>query len=231
LHLVDRIAVQFPEFVQGYPATLRDRIETIPNPVAKAARRARPQEPGANGRFTLLTVSRLDSVQKRLQTLLEAYARIADAHPDWDLLIVGDGPDEAPLRRLAAERGIARRVRMEKSTANIAHTYATAQLFVIPSRWEGFSNALAEAMTHGLPAVGFHGAPGVAQLIADGETGWLAAGEDDANSLAKALDRAMTDGPERARRGAKAVERVAGYAPETQFDRWASLIRVTASEF
>src|SRR5262245_24973649 len=52
LHLVDRIAVQFPEFVQGYPAKLRERIETIPNPVVKAACRARPQESGANGRLT-----------------------------------------------------------------------------------------------------------------------------------------------------------------------------------
>jgi glycosyltransferase involved in cell wall biosynthesis len=161
---------------------------------------------------------------------VEAYALIAAAHPDWDLLIVGEGPEEAPLRRLAAERGIAERVRIEKSSANISQTYAVSHLFVIPSRWEGFSNALAEALTHGLPAVGFRGAPGVAQLIADGETGWLADGEDDANSLAKFLDHAMADGSERARRGAKAVERMAGYAPETQFDRWANLIRATAGE-
>ena len=230
LHLVDRIAVQFPEFVQGYPTTLRGRIETIPNPVTKSALRAEPQLPGANGRFTLLAVSRLDSVQKRLHTLVEAYALIAAAHPDWDLLIVGEGPEEASLRRLAAERGIGGRVRMETSTANISQTYAASHLFVIPSRWEGFSNALAEALTHGLPAVGFRGAPGVAQLIADGETGWLANGEDDANSLAKALDQAMADGPDRARRGAKAVEKMAGYAPEAQFDRWAKLIRATAGE-
>jgi glycosyltransferase involved in cell wall biosynthesis len=161
---------------------------------------------------------------------MEAFARIAHAHPDWDLLIVGDGPEEATLRRLALDRGIAGRVRMETSTANISQTYAGSHLFVIPARWEGFSNALAEALAHGLPAVGFRGAPGVAQLIADGETGWLADGEDDANSLAKALDRAMAAGPERARLGANAVEAMAGYAPEAQFDRWANLIRATARE-
>jgi glycosyltransferase involved in cell wall biosynthesis len=230
LHLVNRIAVQFPEFVQGYPATLRKRIETIPNPVMKAARRARPQEADANGRFTLLVVSRLDRVQKRLHTLIEAFALIAGAHLDWDLLIVGDGPEEAELRRLATGRGIDGRVRMENSSADISQTYAASHLFVIPSRWEGFSNALAEALAHGLPAVGFCGAPGVAQLIADGETGWLADGEDDANSLARVLDQAMANGPERARRGATAVERMAGYPPEAQFDRWANLIRATARE-
>ncbi|MGD9501081.1 MAG: glycosyltransferase [Methyloceanibacter sp.] len=230
LHLVDRIAVQFPEFVQGYPATLRGRIETIPNPVAKASCRARPDKPGPSGRFTLLAVSRLDRIQKRLHTLIEAFARIEGKHPGWDLLIVGDGPEKDALRRLAMDRGIAQRVRMETSSADISQTYAASHLFVIPSRWEGFSNSLAEALSHGLPAVGFRGAPGVAQLIADGETGWLADGADDATSLATVLDQAMADGPERARRGANAVARMAGYAPEAQFDRWASLIRTTARE-
>jgi glycosyltransferase involved in cell wall biosynthesis len=225
LHLVDRIAVQFPEFIPGYPKTLRNRIKTIPNPVAKASCRARPEEPGPHGRFTLLAVSRLDRMQKRLHTLIDAFAQIERAHPEWDLLIVGDGPDKAALGRLAIDRGVAGRVRMESSAANISQTYAASHLFVIPSRWEGFSNSLAEALAHGLPAVGFRGAPGVAQLIADGETGWLADGADDANSLAMVLDRAMADRAERARRGASAVARMEGYAPEAQFDRWADLIQ------
>jgi GalNAc-alpha-(1->4)-GalNAc-alpha-(1->3)-diNAcBac-PP-undecaprenol alpha-1,4-N-acetyl-D-galactosaminyltransferase len=230
LHLVDRIAIQLPDFVEGYPATLRGRIETIPNPVAKASSRARPEQPGPKGRFTLLAVSRLDRVQKRLHTLTEAFALIAPAHPDWDLLIVGDGPEKDALGRVAKDRGIAKRVRIEASAADISRTYAAAHLFVIPSRWEGFSNALAEALSHGLPAVGFRGAPGVAQLIADGETGWLADGADDANSLATVLDQAMADGPERGRLGANAVVRMEVYAPEAQFDRWANLIRAIAGE-
>jgi GalNAc-alpha-(1->4)-GalNAc-alpha-(1->3)-diNAcBac-PP-undecaprenol alpha-1,4-N-acetyl-D-galactosaminyltransferase len=129
LHLVDKITVQFPEFVKGYPASLHDRIESIPNPVAIPTRRARPQDPGSNGRFTLLAVSRLDRVQKRVHTLIEAYALIAEAHPAWDLLIVGQGPEEATLRRLAMARGIAGRVRMEKCSGDISRMYAAAHLF------------------------------------------------------------------------------------------------------
>jgi glycosyltransferase involved in cell wall biosynthesis len=231
LHLVDRIAVQFPEFVQGYPLGLRHRIVSIPNPVSIPAVRARPQEPGPNGRFTLLAVSRLDRVQKRLDKLIEAYALIADAHPAWDLLIVGEGPEETRLSCLAADRGIAERVRIEKSGGDISRIYAAAHLFAIPSRWEGFSNALAEALAHGLPAVGFRGAPGVAQLISDGETGWLTHGQDDEKSLAKALDEAIANGPERVRRAANAVMRMGSYTPEEQYDRWAHLIRATADEF
>jgi glycosyltransferase involved in cell wall biosynthesis len=230
LHLVDRIAVQFPEFVQGYPVRLHDRIESIPNPVSMPDCRARPQVPDSNGRFTLLAVSRLDRVQKRLHKLIRAFALIVDAHPRWDLLIVGDGPEEARLRHLVVDSAIAERVQMEKSSGNISQTYAAAHLFAIPSRWEGFSNALAEAMAHGLPAVGFQGAPGVAQLISDGETGWLADGQDDEKSLARTLHDAMANGPERVRRAANAVRKMASFAPDKQFDRWANLIQVTADE-
>jgi len=230
LHLVDKITVQFPEFVHGYPGKLHDRIEVIANPVATSVCRARPQRPGPNGRFTIIAVSRLDTVQKRLHKLVEAFALVADAHPAWDLLIVGDGPDETSLQQLAQDRGIAGRVHVRHSTRQISRLYASAHLFAIPSRWEGFSNALAEALAHGLPAVGFRGAPGVAQLIIDGETGWLAEGQDDEQSFAKALDEAMASGSERARRAANAVKRMTNYEPEAQFDRWANLIRATTDE-
>jgi glycosyltransferase involved in cell wall biosynthesis len=225
LHLADRIAVQFPDYVEGYPATLRNRIEVIPNPVPCAVRRARPEQANAEGRFSLLSVSRLDSVQKRLDKLIRAFARVADNNPAWDLVIVGDGPETEALWGLALEKGLNNRLRIEKSTPDIFDTYTEAHLFAIPSRWEGFPNALAEALAHGLPAVGFRNAPGVAQLIIEGETGWLADGIDDEITLAKCLSEAMTNDAERARRGALASGSMVKYAPETQFDRWSSLIR------
>jgi len=56
LHLADRITVQMPDFVVGYPASLRERIEVIPNPVPVAERSARPNRPVTDGRFNLLAV-------------------------------------------------------------------------------------------------------------------------------------------------------------------------------
>jgi GalNAc-alpha-(1->4)-GalNAc-alpha-(1->3)-diNAcBac-PP-undecaprenol alpha-1,4-N-acetyl-D-galactosaminyltransferase len=225
LHLADRIVVQFPDFVTGYPATLHDRIEVIPNPVPVAFQRALPQQPGPGGRFTLLAVSRLDRLQKRLHKLVDAFALIADRHPAWDLLIIGDGPEEAALRQQAAASGISGRIRLEEATQNIFQVYAESHLFAIPSRWEGFPNALAEALAHGLPAVGFREAPGVAELIVDHQNGWLADGSDDKAKLAEALDEAMANGAERSRRAANATRSMGPYDPQVQFDRWANLIR------
>ncbi len=224
MHLADRIVVQMPGFSAGYPASLRGRIHVIPNPVPPAESRAWPARPNSRSRFTLLAIGRLDGVQKRLACLVGAFARVVAAHPAWDLRIIGDGPEEAALRRLAIERGIADRVLLEVSTPNIFAAYAEAHLFAIPSLWEGFPNTLAEAMSHGLPVVGFREAAGVAPLIADGDTGWLAGGLDDEATLAHALETAMADGAERARCGKLAAASMAVYAPEEQFDRWAVLL-------
>jgi len=230
LHLADRITVQFQKFSESYPVGLRDRIEVIPNPVPAAVRHARPGAPGQNGRFTLLTVSRLDSVQKRLDCLLHAFGRVSAEQKDWDLRIIGDGPEGMALRELVCKLGISERVHFEGSTPDIFAAYIHAHLFVIPSLWEGFPNALAEALSHGLPAVGFENAPGVADLIKDGDTGWLAKGVDDKAALGRTLRQAMADHQERDRRGALAIESMAAYDAETQFDRWTALLDSLTAE-
>ncbi|TFH51034.1 MAG: glycosyltransferase family 4 protein [Lysobacterales bacterium] len=223
LHLADRIVVQMPEYVNGYPVSLRNKILTIANPVSMARQHARPDRRNASGRFTLLAVSRLDPVQKRIGTLIGAFSHVARTHPDWDLRIIGDGPGELALRRLAEELGISERVRMEPSVTSVFDAYAEAHLFVMPSLWEGFPNALAEAMSHGLPAVGFDAAAGVADLIRKGG-GWLAPGLDDAASLAETLSIAMDDHTQRAIRGKLAAQGMAVFTPEAVFDRWAEML-------
>lgn len=229
LHLADRIAVQFPAYVAGYPSNLRKRIVVIPNPVPIAQQRARPAEANESGRFTLLAVSRLDRVQKRIDCLIRAFQLVAPQHPDWDLLIIGDGPDETALHALVKECGMSDRVRIEPARAEVFSFYVQAHLFAIPSLWEGFPNALAEALCHGVPAVGFADAAGVADLIGD-DAGWLASGLDDEVSLARTLTLAMVDDQERTRRGDQALRKMSAFAPQDQFERWAKLLNDVRGE-
>ena len=231
LHLADRITVQMPEFIAGYPDSLHDRIEVIPNPVPVALHKARPALANEAGRFTLLAVSRLDAVQKRVDRLIAAFALVAARHPAWDLRIVGEGPEREDLHRLAADRGVMDRVRIEPPAVDIFDVYVHAHLFAIPSLWEGFPNALAEAMSHGLPAVGFEDVAGVAELIRSGGGGWLAKGFEDEKALAAALDQAMADGDQRAYRGTLAAQSMEAFAPEAQFDRWAALLKSLITEY
>jgi len=227
MHLADRITVQMPGFANSYPTSLRQRIVMIPNPVPIARKTARPEAANPSGRFVLLAVSRLDGVQKRIDCLIKAFARIATAHPKWDLQIIGDGPEKASLQHIVIESRLSDRIRIEPARAEIFDAYVQAHLFAIPSLWEGFPNALAEALCHGLPAVGFADAAGVADLIGE-ESGWLASGLDDEFTLAKTLEVAMADHAERARRGGQAVRQMTAFAPHVQFDRWAELLSEVA---
>jgi len=230
LHLCDAITVQFPEYIHGYPKSLHKRMTCIANPVGSARSTARPERPGHDGRFHLLAVGRLDAIQKRLDCLLEAFGCIAHSRPEWDLEIIGEGEHEPVLRQLVADLGLTDRVTFHSPTAQIHDAYAKAHLFVMPSRWEGFSNALAEALSSGLPAVGFRDAEGVAQLIADGASGWLAGPGNETHALANALDQAMSNGEERRRRGMIAGQEMRKYQPKEQYRLWAALIKRLASE-
>lgn len=222
LRMAKRIVVQLPRYAEGYPPYLRRKIVCIGNPVAQAADTARPDSPGADGRFRLICVSRLEDRQKRIAILIRAFAALHDQFPDWDLHLIGDGPDRDRLTAQAAQAGIGERVRFAGTTKRVFDELTKAHLFVLPSAWEGFPNALAEAMAHGLPAVGFAGAAGVCDLIGDG--GWLAAGNGDVQSLTQALRSAMEAPVERVRRGAAGRDAIKNYRHDELLHRWIDLV-------
>ncbi len=229
LYLSDCITIQFPRFAKKYPASLRSRMVSISNPVFRAVSFAEPGRHSPSGRFTLLAVSRIDDNQKRISCLIHAFSLIAQEFQNWDLLIVGDGPDMDKILLLISGYDLEKRILFQHSTKDIVGVYVSSNLFVIPSLWEGFPNSLAEAMAHGLPAVGFKGAAGVSDLIHD-SSGWLAPGLDDSNSLANTLRDAMADDSERIFRGKRAIKAMLDFDPKVQFDHWENLLNKMVSD-
>jgi GalNAc-alpha-(1->4)-GalNAc-alpha-(1->3)-diNAcBac-PP-undecaprenol alpha-1,4-N-acetyl-D-galactosaminyltransferase len=75
-------------------------------------------------------------------------------------------------------------------SARVTAELRNAHIMALPSRYEGFPNALAEALATGLPAVGFSGVSGVDELIIDNETGFLINPKLD-TGLSDALKRLM----------------------------------------
>ncbi len=218
------IAVQFDRYRKDYPAHLQERIVETPNPVAVASRHAAPGAVGSNGRYTLLAVGRL-SYQKNFEVLLKAFEQLAVRFPQWDFRIVGEGEERGRLEAQIGQMPLLHgRVALPGATQDVASEYAAAQLFCLPSRWEGFPNALAEALAHGLPAVGFQDCSGVPDLVEDGKSGALAAGMNDADSLAQALARLMGDDAARAEQGLYARQSMLRYSPERCFDIWEDVL-------
>ena len=224
LHLCDRVIVQFPEYINGYPRSLKKHIESIANAVNLPEECAQSDISSSDGEFILLAVGRLEIFQKQYDCLIHAFARISAKYPLWILKIFGDGKDKVKLLGLISNYGLESRIIIQESTPDIIYEYIKADLFVIPSLWEGFPNALAEAMSCGLPAIGFAQAEGVNKLITDGYTGWLANGLDNPDELAKALSSAMDDPSERIKRGKQARKQMEKYQPDKVFDQWTELL-------
>jgi glycosyltransferase involved in cell wall biosynthesis len=216
------ITVQSPSFVERYPPYLRSRIVVIPNPVYEAEGFAQPcaEKP----RYTLLSVGRL-SYQKNYPALIEAFAAIAGRYPEWYLEIVGEGEDRPALESLVDHLGLRGRVLMDGAVTDVKKVYRTADLFCLPSRWEGFPNTLAEAMAHGLPVVAFAGCAGMNELVASGRNGLLATGNGDPGTLSATLRVAMQDADLRGRLGREAREIVKKYRPAEVYDEWERLFQ------
>jgi glycosyltransferase involved in cell wall biosynthesis len=217
------VTVLSKAILSRYPLLIRRRMLAMPNPIALAVGRASPGE--RKSRHVLLNVARLDT-QKDHATLLRAFARLAAVYPDWELRIFGEGPLRRELEELARDLGLTERVRLCGITPDISAEYRDADIFVLPSRYESFGLATAEAMSYGLPVVAFADCPGTNEFIENDHTGLLAlAGPDRATALARVLDQLMADPHLRDRLGDSARSAVSRMSSATGVcDRWEQLL-------
>ncbi|NTV65462.1 MAG: glycosyltransferase, partial [Oscillochloris sp.] len=168
----------------------------------------------------LACVGRL-TPQKGQDLLLHALGQLGMA--DIDLLLIGEGEDEAKLRDLAAQLGIAGQVHFTGYRRDVSRILGTLDLYVHPARFEGMPNALLEAMAAGCPIVA-SAADGSRELITDGLSGWLVP-VGNVERLAQAIGAALNDPAAARRRGAHARARaVAHYSLQAMISAWERIL-------
>lgn len=201
------------------------RIAVIPNatvwPLPKQAPSISPASLVPAARKVLLAVGRLTTV-KNFNVLIEAFSSLAIDHGDWDLVILGEGPQRAALEAAIGARGLDRRILMPGIAGNVGDWYELANLYVMTSRSEGFPNTLAEALAHGLPAVSVDCDTGPRDIVRHEIDGLLVPPEDSP-ALVAALDRLMGDADLRAAMGARAVDARQRFSVEHVSSRWEQL--------
>lgn len=208
---------------QRYPSIVRRRMQVVPNPVGLPGSVTTPS--GARTTHLLLCVGRLDA-QKDHATLVQAFARLAPRHPQWQLRILGEGALRPELEHLVDRLGLQAQVSLPGVTARIDDEYRQATAFVLSSRYESFGLATAEAMSHGLPVVGFADCPGTNELIRAGHTGLLVEpGPDRVSALATALDGLLRDEALRKRLGEAGRQAIgAQFSTQRVCDLWERLL-------
>lgn len=205
--------------------TRAKRVEVIPNhavwPLPDRQPLLAPDGVGETGRRRLLAVGRLTE-QKGMDTLLDVFAGLGRRHPEWELVIIGEGQACAELTARVQALGFADHVFLVGRVGNLADWYRSAHLFVLPSRFEGFPNVLVEAMAHGLPCVAFDCLAGPRHIIRHGIDGELVA-DQDKDALARAIDRTMTDEVLRQAYGERAREVLERFAFARIMKLWNTL--------
>jgi glycosyltransferase involved in cell wall biosynthesis len=222
--LYSRMTIISEAVRRSFPTGLERKMVVIPNPVATTNSRA---DPVGGVRKVVLNIGRLTE-QKDQQTLIKAFGQVAARHPDWILRIVGEGALRGRLEALVDELGLGARVQLPGVIEDIEDEYASAQLFAMPSLYESFGMATAEALAAGVPAIGFRDCPGTNELIEHDVNGWLVDATDRVTALADALDRMMNSPDLRRRMGASAPASVERFAPEVIADQWEILLRDAA---
>lgn len=188
--------------------TLARRTPVIPNPIQWPLPTREPHvDPNtvcSVGRKMLLAVGRLDK-QKGFDWLLEAFSGLAARHPTWDLVIIGEGSERTQLEKHIRNSSLGARILLPGWVGNLADWYASADIYVMSSRYEGFPNTLVEACAHGLPVISFDCETGPADIIRDKIDGLLVE-TGNVIELRVALDCLMVDGAWRRQLGARSLE-------------------------
>lgn len=143
----------------------------------------------------VLAVGRL-TYQKGFDMLLEAWQQVSKDYPLWKLKIIGSGEDEEALLKRSIELELTKTIEFIPKTNHIENYYLQSKLFVMSSRFEGLPLVLIEAQAYGLPIVSFDCDTGPAEVVQDGENGWLCeAGNIMAlkNSLLTGIEASMND--------------------------------------
>ena len=187
----------------------------IPNPISINC------EKGDHTLKKIVTVGRLTK-QKNQEMLIRAFAEVWEKYPEYSLWIYGDGELRVELEQLVKEFRIEKNVVFGGNVEDVHSRIADAEMFVLPSNYEGLSNALLEAMMMGLPCISTRCA-GSDEYIVNKENGILVE-IDDKNEMKEAILSYIENREFMERCGDNAKEVYQRVSKEVVLQKWYMLI-------
>lgn len=165
--------------------------------------------------------------QKSVDKLIRAWARAAI--PSWKLFVVGSGPEEARLKRLATKLGVADSISFEGHRPPQSY-YRRAKLFCLTSIYEGYPMTLIECQAHGVVPVIYDSFPAAKEMVANGYNGLLVPAFNEAQ-YAEGLRRLAVDDSLLQQMSGHGYEEVGKYAVDPIMEQWVQLIEQFGKTF
>jgi GalNAc-alpha-(1->4)-GalNAc-alpha-(1->3)-diNAcBac-PP-undecaprenol alpha-1,4-N-acetyl-D-galactosaminyltransferase len=199
------------------PNAIDEVVGGVPRPLPPNTANASPRP------AQIVAMGRL-APQKGFDLLIEAFAKVAASRPTCTLTILGEGSERQRLQELSRARGLSQRIRLPGWIPDPFSVLQTCDLFVLSSRYEGFPNALLEAMAAGLAVISFDCPSGPAEIIRHDVDGLLVPPED-VSALSEAIERLISDSDLRDRLRKEAVNVTERFSVSHYFARWDKVLQ------
>jgi len=190
---------------------LKNKV-VIPNPLTKY-----PSSKSDGKSKIVISVGRYD-YQKGFDLLIEAWAIVAQKHPDWTLRIFGPG-NNSIYQKLADDLGLHQYVECHGVSDRVYDEMAKASIYVLSSRYEGFGLVLIEAMAVGLPCVAFACPAGPRDIVLDHKDGILVE-KNNVPKLADAISYLIEHDNERENYSRLAITKSERYRIDNIMNKW-----------
>ncbi len=199
------------------------RLFVIPNPLTKIET---SQESNLNlpSQF-IVAMGRMDKY-KGFDLLLNAFSKINIS--GWELVLIGEGKEQSNIKRLSEQLGISGIVHMPGKIKNPDSILRHAEIYVLSSLYEGFPNALLEAMRAGVAVISFDCPSGPAEIIHHGVDGLLVPAQDS-EALMQTMTKLMRDKTLRQSLAHQAVNVKERFSVDKVMNQWQEVIETVVS--
>ena len=171
----------------------------------------------------ILFSGRLENVSKRIDRLLRIWGKVQDQLKDWELVLVGDGPDRKNLEKQVIEEGL-ERVRFEGRHADVSPFYRDASILCLTSQTEGWGLCLTEAQANGVIPIAFGCSDGVKAILSpSGTNGFIIQPFDEDKFASKLLTIARMPEDKKLALRQNCVNRSLQFSPEIIAEKWRTI--------
>ncbi len=210
----EKLVVQTESTASYFSGNIKKLIKIIPNRIQKPRSEKNTY---AKEVQKIITVGRLDK-QKDHKTLVLAFAALLKLHPHLKLTIYGEGPERKNLEKFIVSLNLKDSVFLPGTVSNVQEVLVDSDLFIFPSLYEGFPNALGEAMAGGLPVIASN-CSGNVDIVQDSVDGRLFA-VGDVNALTRVASEVIIDYEQRKHLATNAKKVTKRFSADRIFKLW-----------